>query len=205
VTGQVHLDSYSDAGVLAAVELVNELGPGDGAGDRRAPKRVLPVLARILAVDPPSVAQLTEGDIPGFVGLARDLRQVFRGLQGGDVDRAASRLNDLLSRYPAHPHLAKENGRWRLHHHPMDVALVPMWSSICAEGMARMIGAGHGERFGTCEAPDCGRVFFDHSRNASRRFCSLTCQNRVKAAAFRLRQGTPPRSSPRKPKRRSGA
>jgi predicted RNA-binding Zn ribbon-like protein len=83
----------------------------------------------------------------------------------------------------------------------MDIALVPMWSSICAEGMARMIGAGYGDRFGTCEAPDCDRVFFDLSRNASRRFCSTTCQNRVKAAAFRLRQSSrSPRSSPRKPK-----
>ena len=92
--------------------------------------------------------------------------------------------------HPAHPHLAKEQGRWRLHHHPVDAALVPMWTAICAEGIARMIGAGHGDRLGTCEATDCGRVFVDLSKNASRRFCSTTCQNRVKAAAFRRRRAT---------------
>jgi len=184
------------------VELVNELAPGDTGGDWQPPEGILPAIVKILVVDPPSVARLREGDTPGFLGLARDLRQVFRDLHHGDIDAAASRLNDLLSKYPAHPHLAQEHGQWRLHHHPMDIALVPMWSSIYAEGMARMIGAGYGDRFGTCEAPDCGRVFFDLSRNASRRFCSTTCQNRVKAAAFRLRQSSsPPRSSPRKPRR----
>lgn len=189
MTGQVNLDSYADAGVLAAVELVNELAPGDAGGDVPSPKRIRPAIAKILAVDPPSVAQLREGDTPGFLGLARDLRQAFQDLHHGDVDAAAARLNDLLSKYSAHPHLAKEHGQWRLHHHPTNIAPVPMWSSICAEAMARMIGAGHGDRFGTCEAPDCDRVYFDVSRNGSRRFCSTTCQNRVKAAAFRRRQG----------------
>ncbi len=71
----------------------------------------------------------------------------------------------------------------------------------CAEAVARMLGAGHGHRFGACEAPDCGRVFFDLSKNASRRFCSTTCQNRVKAAAFRRRQGGRPGSGRGKTRR----
>jgi predicted RNA-binding Zn ribbon-like protein len=115
------------------------------------------------------------------------LREVVEALRKRDLDRAASRLNDLLARHPAKPHLAKERGRWRLHHHPVQAALVPMWTSICAEGLARRIGEGHGHRFGACERPACRRVFFDLSRNGSRRFCSTRCQNRVKAAAFRSR------------------
>jgi predicted RNA-binding Zn ribbon-like protein len=193
----VRLDSYLDAGVVASVELVNRLAPGDAGRDAWLPERTLAALAKVFAVDPPSVSRLSEGDTPGFLQLARCLRQVFHDLGEGDIDAAASRLNDLLLKHPAHPHLAKEHGRWQLHHHPTDVALVPMWTSICAEGMARMIGAGHGDRLGTCEAPDCDRVYFDLSKNASRRFCSTTCQNRVKAAAFRHRRssGTPPASS----------
>jgi predicted RNA-binding Zn ribbon-like protein len=187
VTGQVILDSYEDAGVLAAVELVNELTAG-AAGEIPSRERTLAALARILAVDPPSVAQLRPGDVPGFLALAHALRQVFRDLHGRDPDSAAARLNELLAKHPAHPHLAKEHGRWRLHHHPGDVALVPMWTSICAEALARKLGAGHEDRFGACDAPECGRVFFDVSKNASRRFCSVLCQNRVKAAAFRQRQ-----------------
>ncbi len=185
MTGQVQLDSYADAGVFAAVELINELGATQ-AGAR--PAELLAVIAKILAVDPPSVAALKGRDVPGFTALAGELRQVFDDMGGGEVDAAAARLNDLLAEHPAHPHLAKEDGRWRLHHHPVDAALVPMWTSICAEALARMIAAGHADRFGTCEDSDCNRVFFDVSRNGSRRFCSTTCQNRIKAAAFRRRQ-----------------
>ena len=186
----MHLDSYADTGVLVAVELVNELARGDNRGSAKA--RTLPALAKILAIDPPSVAQIRPGDGAGFVALARWLSEVFEDLHGQDADGAASRLNALLAKHPAHPHLAKEQGRWRLHHHPSDMALVPMWTAICAEALARMLGAGHADRFGTCAAPDCQRVYFDVSKNASRRFCSTTCQNRVKAAAFRQRQSATP-------------
>jgi predicted RNA-binding Zn ribbon-like protein len=190
----VHLDSYTDTGVLVAVDLVNELTRADQArADRKGWNRS--ALAQILAVDPPSLSQLRPADGPGFRALARALSQVFADFHRGDVDAAAGALNELLSKQPAHPHLAKGQGRWRLHHHPMAMALVPMWTAICAEAVARMLGAGHADRFGTCEAPDCDRVYFDVSKNASRRFCSTTCQNRVKAAAFRHRRSAP--SGPR--------
>lgn len=184
MTSQVQLDGYVDAGVFASVDLVNEVAVGPPPVGR-----LLPVIARVLAVDPPSVARLVEADVPGFVALGHRLYEVFGDLHAGDVDAAAGRLNDLLANHPAQPHLAKEDGRWRLHHHPVDAALVSMWTSICAEGMARMIGAGYGDRFGICEGTGCRRVFLDVSKNGSRRFCSTTCQNRVKAAAFRQRQG----------------
>jgi predicted RNA-binding Zn ribbon-like protein len=39
-----------------------------------------------------------------------------------------------------------------------------------------------------CPAPDCAWVFWDSSKNASRRWCSMrVCGNRAKARAFRLR------------------
>jgi hypothetical protein len=174
----VQVDGYADAGVLAAVELVNALVvvPSDDPST---------ALRRILAVDPPSLEALGPTDEPGFVALAQRLQGVFAALAVDDEDGAAEQLNALLLEHPAHPHLAKEEGRWRLHHHPVTAALVPMWTAICAEGLARVVGAGQAHRLGTCAA--CGRVFLDVSKNASRRFCSVTCQNRVKAAAFRAR------------------
>ena len=64
-----------------------------------------------------------------------------------------------------------------------------MWTSICAAALAELIGDGEAQRLGTCERTDCDRVYVDVSKNASRRFCSLTCQNRVKVATFRERAG----------------
>lgn len=65
-----------------------------------------------------------------------------------------------------------------------------MVTAICAEALARLIGAGGEGRFGLCDSGRCDRVFLDGSKNGSRRFCSTTCQNRVKAASFRRRQAT---------------
>jgi predicted RNA-binding Zn ribbon-like protein len=186
VTGQVELDSYADTGVLVATALVNALAravPGaasDAAVDHAA-------LVEILAVDPPSLTQLERRHLSGFRTLAQRLREVFEVLRRGDIDAAAARLNELLARCPAQPHLAKEHGVWRLHHHPANASLIPMWTAICAEALARLIGAGHAGRLGTCARADCERAFVDVSRNASRRFCSTTCQNRVKVASFRSR------------------
>lgn len=187
MTGQVDLDSYRDAGVLVSVDLVNELvvAQAEAAQPDRA---LVATLKRIFAIDPPSVAGVKAAHVPELTQLAQRLHAVFAGLARGDVDAAARGLNELLARHPAQPHLAKEDGVWRLHHHPADAPLVPMWTAICAEGLARVVGLPSAQRLGTCERPGCGRVFVDVSKNASRRFCSQACQNRVKAASFRARQ-----------------
>ena len=190
MTGKVKLDSYKDAGILVSIDLVNELVVGE-AGEA-ASRDAVAALKCILAVDADSVAALRTAHVKGFGELARELHRAFAELDGGDLDAAAMRVNRLLTRHSAHPHLAKEDGRWRLHHHPADAPLLSMWSAICAEGLASMIAADRASRLGICERVECGRAYVDLTRNASRRFCSLNCQNRVKVAAFRERasQGT---------------
>jgi predicted RNA-binding Zn ribbon-like protein len=190
VTGQEQFDSYEDSGTVLAVNLVNELTLEHAFGRPVPPTEPFPAISRALEIDPASAAQLRDRDVPGFIELATQLHDVFRDLHHHDVDAAANRLNELLAEHPAHPHLAKDDGRWRVHHHAVDAGLVPMATAVIAEALARMIGAGEGSRLGTCDSDDCDRVFLDTSKNASRRFCSTTCQNRVKAAAFRRRQAT---------------
>jgi CGNR zinc finger len=184
VTGQVKLDSYADTGVHVAIDLVNELAVA-------SPDDPVAVIQRVLAVDPPSLRAFVPADVPCFVALAADLHTVFDLVGADRLDPAATLLNHMLATQPSHPHLALEDGVWRLHHHPVDAELIPMWTAICAEALARLIGNGHARRLGTCERPGCGRVFVDVSKNASRAFCSTTCQNRVKAAAFRARRDLP--------------
>ncbi|MGH9210192.1 MAG: CGNR zinc finger domain-containing protein [Acidimicrobiales bacterium] len=186
----MQLDSYDDGGLLTALAIVNALAIGHAFGRPAPTGDRLEAMAQVLSTDPTSAAMLRGEDVPGFVVLAEQLRGVFDELDRDDVDAAAARLNDMLAAHPAHPHLAKEDGRWRVHHHSSDAALVPMTTSICAEGLARFIGAGHAARVGVCNAASCDRVYVDLSKNGSRLFCSTACQNRVKAAAFRQRQST---------------
>jgi predicted RNA-binding Zn ribbon-like protein len=187
MTGQERYDSDEFAGAITAAQLVNALatevayGRAVEVGDPQA------AVAAMLADDPTWPA-VRARDLPGLVGLALRLREVFDQLGSGDVDAAARALNAMLAAHPAHPHLAFDAGRWRLHHHPVDAGLVGMATAITAEALARLVGAGAADRLGTCASERCERVFLDGSRNGSRRFCSVTCQNRVKAATFRGRR-----------------
>jgi predicted RNA-binding Zn ribbon-like protein len=44
------------------------------------------------------------------------------------------------------------------------------------------------DRIGACADQQCADVYVDASPAGQRRFCSLTCQNRTRVAAFRLRK-----------------
>jgi predicted RNA-binding Zn ribbon-like protein len=190
VTSQVKLDSYIDAGTLAAVGFVNALTPGYARGKPMPEIHVLNAVRQVVAIDPPSIPALRETDSSGFVALAQRLRTVFADLTASNIDGAALTLNTILAEHPATPHLAKENDIWHLHHHAADAAVLPMWTAICAEGLARMVGTQSAHRLGICTADHCDRVFADTSKNATRRFCSTSCQTRTKTAAFRSRKKT---------------
>jgi predicted RNA-binding Zn ribbon-like protein len=185
MTGQVDFSGYSDGGMSASIDLANlSLARHDDAS-------LMLTLTEIVSIDPPSIAALAARHLGSFVGLGQELYRVITDVVIGDEDAAAERVNALLDSSPAYPHLAKDtDGVWRLHHHPVDTELVAMWTAICAEAVARLIGTGHADRLGICQAHDCLRAFLDQSKNASRRFCTTTCQNRTKAAAFRNRQAS---------------
>lgn len=188
-TGQAESSSdgegADEVGLLTAITLANLLVV-------RAPSDPEAELRRVLAVDPPSVARLAVSDVGPLTVLAADVHAICSGLIAADIDGAAERVNALLCMHSAHPHLALEDGRWRLHHHPPGAEVVPMWTAITADAFARLIDAGRDDRIGRCAAPGCELLFLDTSKNGSRRFCSTTCQNRVKAAAYRRRRrGSP--------------
>lgn len=182
------LDSYIDAGVFASAKLVNGLIDGFAGGEPVSLPEAGEAIQQALEIDPPSVAGVTERDYPGFRVLAEALHKIFVRLSEEDIDGAARIVNVLLRQSPALPYLEKEDGIWRLHHHPPDAPVLPMWRAICAESLARMIGAQASHRLGVCNASRCDRVFVDTSKNATRRYCSAACQNRTKMAAFRARK-----------------
>ncbi len=54
--------------------------------------------------------------------------------------------------------------------------------------VATAAALGHWERSKLCPAEDCLWAFYDHSKNRSRRWCSMDlCGNRTKSKAFRQR------------------
>lgn len=189
----MRFSSHLDTIVTVAVRLVNDLTPGEARGRPYLPPGDddLPAaVTAILRAAVPSTADVPQREAGELRAMAAELRVVFEAVTRDDVDGAASQVNKLLAGTGARPSLSRHDGEeWHLHFRGADDGLVIGWSAGCATGLAIVLGTDDRGRLGVCTAPRCDRVYVDASRNGSRRFCSTTCQNRVKTAAFRSRQG----------------
>ena len=185
----MNFTSHIDAVVTVAVELANALAPGDAYGRLHEPPddRALPAaVTSALRAGRSDVRQVSSGEAAAFRPVAASIRAVFDAVAAGQTDAAARLVNDMLDSTGARPRLDKHDGEpWHLHFHGAEDSLVTGWAAGCATGLAVVLGSESRGRLGVCGAPRCDRVFVDTSRNATRRFCSTACQNRVKAASFR--------------------
>jgi predicted RNA-binding Zn ribbon-like protein len=118
--------------------------------------------------------------------LLRDvLWQIF------DADSAevlVERLDALARGLTVTPRVEREAHRWRLTIEAKPTALLA--EMLAARAVAELTHAiaEHGpERIRLCGAEPCREVFIDTTRNATRRYCSRRCANRVSAAHFRAR------------------
>lgn len=104
-------------------------------------------------------------------------------------DEAADLVNTLLRDAGALPQLVKHDG-WDYHIHATtpEAPLADRMAVDAAMAFADVIRAGELTRLRICAASDCDDVVVDLSKNRSRRFCGLTCANRVNVAAYRSRR-----------------
>lgn len=180
-------NSHTDTVVQVAVELVNLLTPGFRHGRGYEPpedeERTAAVNALLRSGGGRRTVSWEEAASLSFV--AAELRAVFAA---DSADEAACLVNDMLARTGARPALERHDGEpWHLHFHGAGDSLVNGWAASCTTGLAVVLGSELYDRLGVCTAPRCDRVYVDISRNGTRRYCSTSCQNRVKTAAFRAR------------------
>jgi predicted RNA-binding Zn ribbon-like protein len=193
----VDFGSHIGGTVLTAVELVNGLTAGESSGrPYPAPpvEQAADLLERTLhGRQTAAHGRPSEEETRQFMVIATELRAVFTAVADGDHDRAAGTLNRLMSSWHALPTLSRhDNEPWHLHFHRPGAPFTEGWAAGLATGLAFVVGSEHADRLGLCSASACDRVYADTSRNGTRRFCSITCQNRVKAAAFRARRAALP-------------
>jgi len=187
ITGQPEIDSYVGRWVEHAVLLINNLAVTAAHGRPSTPPRS--GAQRLATLTAPSAAptSLTAADADALAAVAAELQSVFGA--GERVHAAASQLNKLLIRHHAVPNLHGHPGQPPvLAFHRPDATLVDAWTADMGTALAMVIGVGQSARLGVCQADNCALVFFDTTRNSSRRFCDLSCQNRAKASAYRARQ-----------------
>lgn len=103
-------------------------------------------------------------------------------------DDAADRANVILAREQAWPQLVRHDEfDWHVHAVAPDRPLATRIAVEAAMAFVDLIRLDQTDRCKRCADDGCSRLFFDLSRNRSRRFCSTTCQSRVNVAAFRAR------------------
>jgi predicted RNA-binding Zn ribbon-like protein len=119
----------------------------------------------------------------------RALRPRLAALWDMTEDEAAGLVNTLLRDASALPQLVKHDG-WEYHIHATspDAPLADRMAVDAAMAFADVIRVDDLARLRLCAALDCEDVLVDLSKNRSRRFCSLTCANRVNVAAYRSRR-----------------
>jgi predicted RNA-binding Zn ribbon-like protein len=159
------------------VDLVNGWGtvPRARAGDRDRP-----AISAFAARHGAAGAGLTDAALER---VADRLYAVFAA--DGAAERARL-VSDLLTSCGVQPALAVAGDRIRAEW------LVPRRRdallAAAAVALHGQLAEHEPERLGTCASTSCGDAFADASPGAHRRFCSVTCQNRERVAAFRRRK-----------------
>lgn len=122
----------------------------------------------------------------------RGLLDFFCGLADDETGTAAAavRLNAELAELPIHPAVVDHDGvghhlhwtpeRTRFDDKVIADLLMSFAQELCDNGTTR---------FGICAADDCDHLFYDTTRNGSRRFCSNPrCASRTHTADHRARK-----------------
>jgi len=175
------------------VWLVNEWGsaPRAAAGEEQAPYPDTGLLAALLAGSgvrdcPPEL--LAD---PALTQVADRLHAVFAAPA---LSERVVLVSGLLAETGVRPALDLDDGRpgeagdgcpaetWRVED-PRQA--VPAAAALTLRHQL----AGHDPgRVGVCSGRDCADAYIDASPSARRRFCSVTCQNRARVAAWRQRR-----------------
>lgn len=117
--------------------------------------------------------------------LRRAVDTLAAGRQMSTADLAE--LNKVIATWVPRHHLAPTKHGYRFE-------LVPPaedWSWVRAElamSFAQLLVDGDPRRIKVCDNPDCRWVYYDESRNRTRRWCEDTCGNLLKVRRFRARQ-----------------
>jgi hypothetical protein len=118
------------------------------------------------------------------------LEPFLAGLPELETDEASARITEELTELPITPSIVDHGGvgphiHWtpptaRFDDQVMADLMMALAQEICDNGTIR---------FGTCAAADCSRLFYDATRNRSKRFCSdPRCASRTHTADHRRRR-----------------
>lgn len=185
------LDEEIRGTVDAAIELANAtLDDAELQGTRED----LAARQRQVLIDHDFVraTSATDPEMQALVDRCVPIARLLDTLPGAALPDAVARVNAALESCAIAPSLSAHDG-FALHIHwtspttpfahqvAVDL-LMAVAQTLCDHGV---------ERFGRCAADDCRRLFYDATKNRSRRFCSdPRCASRTHTAAHRARRAS---------------
>lgn len=119
-----------------------------------------------------------------------DLLARLSSLPGSDTDSAVAWVNGELTELTISPSVTTHEGAdFHIHWTPSSATFDDQVMADVLMALAQEL-CDHGtKRFGTCGAVDCNHLFFDTTRNGSKRFCSdPRCASRTHTADHRKRR-----------------
>jgi predicted RNA-binding Zn ribbon-like protein len=164
------------------VWLVNEWGsvPRTAAGEDRAPYPDASLLAALLAG---SGVRECPPELLTTRALARTAGRLHPVFAAPDLSEQLALVNALLTETGVRPALNLADGR------PAETWMVedPQQVLVAAAALTlrHQMAAGEPGRVGVCSGRRCADAYIDASPTGRRRFCSITCQNRARVAAWR--------------------
>lgn len=107
-----------------------------------------------------------------------------------DPDIAAARITEELTELPITPSIVDHDGAGpHIHWTPATARFDDQVLADVFMALAHEVCDNGTIRFGTCGADDCERLFYDSTRNRSKRFCSdQRCASRTHTADHRKRR-----------------
>lgn len=133
--------------------------------------------------------EASEAELSAFADRMLSIARLVRSLPGASLPAAVAAVNAELEAAAIAPSLSAHDGfplhihwtapRTPFAHQVVVDLLMAVTQTLCDDGTGR---------FGRCAADDCERVFYDATKNRSRRFCTdPRCASRTHTAAHRAR------------------
>ena len=168
----------------AMVELVNAFADADAGGDPADVRTML---------DEHGFVRASEVSAASLVRIERRLGELIGTLRTLADDQAdPSWINAALRDLDINPSITSHDGSGlHIHWTPPSATFDDQVMADILMALAQEV-CDHGTtRFGTCAASDCDHLFYDVTRNGSRRFCAdPRCASRTHTADHRARRRT---------------
>ncbi len=181
------LDAEIQGAVEAAVELANTIADEPAEGDPTGLARRLRSV--LVEHDFLRAAGATDAEMQAFADRCVPIARVMWTLPDVALPDAVGRVNAALESCAIAPSLSAHDG-FALHIH-WTPATTPFAHQVAVDLLMAVAQTlcDHGTtRFGRCAADDCDHLFYDVTKNRSRRFCSdPRCASRTHTAAHRAR------------------